>query len=161
MITTRMASGILNRKEKVKRLWSKIKYMEIWELLKESFLRGKLSSEMPQLFTLLITVPLMKTGPKRSLTAETGSRQLCLDSSVEAAELIAQTVRGADPKHRMRQSPSQSYSSEKPYSWQVHFVSAYQQCAMLSKRLKKTVACCYETYRMRREGKVESPLHFF
>lgn len=116
---------------------------------------------MPQLFTLLITVPLMKTGPKRSLTAETGSRQLCLDSSVEAAELIAQTVRGADPKHRMRQSPSQSYSSEKPYSWQVHFVSAYQQCAMLSKRLKKTVACCYETYRMRREGKVESPLHFF
>ena len=31
---------------------------------------------------------------------------------------------------------------------------------MLSKRLKNTVACCYETYRMRREGKVESPSHF-
>lgn len=31
---------------------------------------------------------------------------------------------------------------------------------MLSKRLKNTVACCYETYRMWREGKVESPSHF-
>lgn len=35
-----------------------------------------------------------------------------------------------------------------------------EQCAMLSKRPKNTVACCYETYRVRREGKVESPFAF-
>lgn len=29
----------------------------------------------------------------------------------------------------------------------------FEQCAMLSKRPKNTVACCYETYRVRREGK--------
>ena len=44
----------------------------------------------------------------------------------------------------------------------IFLVSAFcfEQCATLSKRLKKTVACCYETYRMWREGRVESPSHF-
>lgn len=39
--------------------------MEIRELLK-SFLRGKLSPEMPQVFLLLGSGPQMETGPERS-----------------------------------------------------------------------------------------------
>lgn len=40
----------------------------------ESFLRGKLSSEMPQLFTLLSTVPLMKTRSKKVPWSSNGQR---------------------------------------------------------------------------------------
>ncbi len=87
-----------------------------------------------------------------------GRRRLCLNSSVKAAVPVAPTARGADPKHRVRQSLSQSYSSEKAIFLASAFCLSNVRC--FSKRLKNTVACCYETYRMRREGKVESPSHF-
>lgn len=59
---------------------------------------------MPQLLRLLLsTVPLMKTGPKRSLRAEMGRGRLCLNSPAKAAAAAAaaaaaSTAGGADPK---------------------------------------------------------------
>lgn len=53
--------------------------------------------------------------------------------------LPLQRRRGANPKHRVRQSPSQSYSSEKPYSWQVHFCFAHVRCILRGCRRLKLV----------------------
>lgn len=58
---------------------------------------------MPQLLrSLLSTVPLMKTGPKRSLRAEMGRGRLCLNSPAKAAAAAASaaapTAGRADPK---------------------------------------------------------------
>lgn len=124
--------------------------MEIWELLKSLF--SEVNFLLKCLTCSSVKSHWWRQVQKRSLRAEGSSawtvlwKQQCW-SHRQSEERI--------PKHRMRQSLSQSYSSEKPYSWQVHFV---WMCDAF-KRLTNTVACCYETYRMRREGKVESPSH--
>lgn len=115
---------------------------------------------MPQLFTLLSTVPQMKVRT-RSLRAEMGRRQLRLNSSVKAAVLGCTSTRGSRSQKRRVRAES---VTELQFRKAIFLVSAFclNNVRRFSKRLKKTktVACCYETYRMWREGKVESPSQF-
>lgn len=119
-MNTRMAWGDFFEQKIKKQI--KIINVEIWELLKSLFSEVNFLLKCLSCSRFLSTVQLIKTGPKKGpFRAETGRRQLCLNSSVKAAVLVAPSE-GADPEHSVRQSLSQSYSSEKPYSWQVHFV---------------------------------------
>lgn len=133
-----------------------MKYMERWGL-HESFLRGKLSSEMPQLFTLLSTVPLLTPGPKMSLRAEMGVRQLCWTVLwKQQCWLHSQRSRS----QTQDEAESVRVSVQKAIFLASAFCFSISAMCDASKWLKKTVACCYETYRMWREGTVERPSHF-
>lgn len=85
-----------------------------------------------------------------------GRGQLCLNSSVKIAS--AGCTDGQRSRSQTRGEAVTQLQFRKSHILGKCIV--FEQCAMLSKRLKSTVACCYETYRMRREGKVESPSHF-
>lgn len=86
-----------------------------------------------------------------------GRRQLCLNSSVKSSGAGCTDDPDEQIPNRMRQTVT--VTVQKSHILGKCILS--EQCAMLSKRLKNTVACCYETYKMRREGKVESPFAFF
>lgn len=115
--------------------------MEIWELQK-SFLRGKLLFwnasvvlyRLPGWWRQVLgrPPPPPQTPPKPYGLKMV--QQLCLNGSRESS--------GAGwPGHIVQKS---------------HILGKcilFAQRAMFSKRLKKTEACCYETYRMWREGK--------
>lgn len=111
--------------------------------LLESLLRGKRSPAL--LFSLLATVRRQKVqnseGPLELKRASGGS------------------ARASVPKHRMRQSLTVSYSSERLFSWPISAFCfqhvSYVQCFFFFFFFKwlETEACCYETYRMWREGR--------
>lgn len=142
---------VLTRKEKkIKRLEIKKINMEIWELLKSLF------SEVNFLLKCLSRSRSsvqshwwrQVQNKKRSLWAETGSSAWTVRTDSQEEQI---------PKRRMRQSLLQFRKA-------IFLASAFlfEQCAMLSKRLTNTVACCYETYRMRREGgELRALSHFF
>lgn len=100
--------------------------MEIWELHK-SFLRGKLPSETPQLFSPLCA----------------GSLREDRSPPPPTLRVTVRRERGGGEEKERSQIPGKCI--------------LFAQRAVLSKRRQKTEACCYETYRMwRRRGRVES-----
>lgn len=123
--------------------------MEMWELLKSLFSEVNLS---------FWNASVVQT-PQYSLadTDRVQSRSLeliwaespALSRSVKAEEWIPSRAGAAQA------NLIPSYTSEKPHSWQVNSVwSMYD--FFFSKRLRNTAACCYETYRVQREGRGES-----
>lgn len=130
--------------------------MEMWELLKSLFSEVNFSFwnasvvQTPQ-YSLAETDHVQS----RSLEvwwAESGGS--APSRSVKAEEWIPSRAGWA-----AQASLLPSYTSEKPHSWRVN--SVWSMCDdfcflfVFFKRLRNTAACCYETYRMRREGEGE------
>lgn len=133
--------------------------MEIWELLKSLFSEVNFSFwNASVVHTPQYSLADIDQVQNRSLRALTGRgaalpEQLCESSSASGTDSQrngSQTGWGRRVCHRV--------TVQKSHILGKCILS--DQCAMLFKRLRNTAACCYETYRVRREGRVESPSHF-
>lgn len=138
--------GFFNKK-KIKRLEIKKINMEIWELLKSLF------SEVNFLLKCLSCSRSsvqshwwrqVQKGPLEPQWA-TLPQRFCKSSSAGRT----------DSQRSRSQNTGWGRVCHRVIVQKSHILGKcilFEQCAMLSKRLTNTVACCYETYRMRREG---------
>lgn len=144
---SRWSEGRFIKKYKIKRLISRSNESGIMRAPWESFLWGKLSSVV--------------RAPQYSPTDEDGSK-VKVPQTAALPERLCESSRGRLPRQSEERIPErgtrQRLSVQKSHcSWRVHFMWA--MCDV-SKRPRSTVACCYETYRVRREGTVQSPAQF-
>lgn len=129
--------------------------MEMWELLKSLFSEVNFSfwnasvAQTPQ--DSLVDTDHVQSRSLELWWAEGGGS--APSTSVKVEERIPSRAGWA-----AQASLLPSYTSEKPHSWQVNSVWSMCHdllCLFCFKRLRNTAACCYETYRMRREGEGE------